>query len=496
MIGPHNNATKKGWSRIGRRPVESGPVIRNLRCTLGPRMVFLFVIWATLSCAGCSSWLPEMDRFGAVDSPDHNRSLNGLGVHRKMWERAGAKCLTPQKLSPRLDDMDVIVLVGQTFAPPGKQARQWCEEWLAESKGRTVVYFGRDFNAERYYRLRTLDDLPEEDQLRGREQLAKVDAHELVRRIQELSESTFCGWFFLDLQDSERDVTRFKGPWSEGLQQAHGSWPINIVLKPPRAKNWSGRKPSWLTAPSNGLKPVNSVQADTEESLVVRSTWEPDELTNEEWDEAVDKAARAQILLAAADGTPLIFALTDAKFPGSQILVVANGAPLLNASLVDELHQRVGERIIEHCLPAKRVALLAYDAQGLLISKSTEVDARGIGLEMFTIWPISAITISATLLGVIICAVLAPILGRPQSLRSPSVTDFGMHVEAVGQMLFRTRDVVYATRVIRDYFLKVRGESPPDWLDTSLVETAPAPTNATSGHNESKQQHPQSPTSS
>ncbi len=80
-----------------------------------------------LGLSGCSSWLPELVPFGSVNAPDQFRSINGLGVHRRMWESAGVKVLTPLKLSPRLDTVDTIVLVGQSFSPPGRAARDWLE---------------------------------------------------------------------------------------------------------------------------------------------------------------------------------------------------------------------------------------------------------------------------------------------------------------------------------------------------------------------------------
>ncbi|MEZ6081329.1 MAG: hypothetical protein R3C56_38350 [Pirellulaceae bacterium] len=65
----------------------------------------------------------------------------------------------------------------------------------------------------------------------------------------------------------------------------------------------------------------------------------------------------------------------------------------------------------------------------------------------------------AALLGIIALAAWWPILGRPQTLASCSVSDFGLHVEAIGSLMMETRDSTYATQAIQEYFRKVRGEA-------------------------------------
>jgi len=419
---------------------------------------------------GCSSWLPEMVPYGAVTVPDVNRSLNGLGLHREMWEVTGARCLTPQKLSPKLQTVDVIVLIGQTFEPPGAAARSWLEDWLASQAGRTVIYFGRDFNAELDYRRKTLTRLPVEDQPRGAEILALREAEEFNQRLRQVSEPTFCDWFFLDTRRIAVEYHSFQGAWVEqepGLNDLAGNWSVRMALQPPDARQWPSNYPSWLTKPqtNNPLLPVRSAPLGDDEAQT-RSRWEPEEFAStDQWDAAVQGAATSEILLAGDDGLPLIFRLSSERYPDSQILIVANGAPLLNGSLVLPLQQRLGELLIDSALPAKRVALLAYDETGLMISHVAETDNRAAGLEMLTVWPLSGITMPAALLGIIACAALLPILGRPRKAATRSVSDFGLHIEALGRMLYEARDLPHARSAIANYYRQVRGEPPPQWLE-------------------------------
>lgn len=430
-----------------------------------------------MGMAGCARVLPELEPYGAVKGVDANRSENGLGVYRKMWETAGAKCLFPQKLSPKLDSFDVIVLVGNSYSPPGKKARAWLEDWLRQEDGRTIIYFGRDFNADLYYRERTVDGLPEEEISRAELALANVQVSEMNERLRQLPESTFCRWFFLDTSLERKDYSHFQGPWADDLSAKPGTWPVGVTLQEPD-RSYQSRKPSWLTNKTkNALKPASQfVPAEKSgDAAVQRSRWFAGELDSDQaWDKEFEDLWKSEILLASDDGRPLVFRLSDSKrLRRSQILIVANGAPLLNASLVDPLHRTIGSKLIEQCLPAERVALLSYGEQGLLISSAAETDLRVVGLEVLTVWPLSAITMPAALLGIVICAALLPILGRAQPLPKRSVTDFGLHVEALGRMLLDSGDVDYAKGVIDEYFRKVRGESPPTWLE-SVAGAAPS----------------------
>lgn len=427
-----------------------------------------------LAVSGCGGWLSDDLSYGAVTSPDANRSLNGLGLHRRLWEAAGAKCLTPQRLSPKLNNVDVIVLVGQSLEPPGIKARHWLANWLASDTGRTVVYFGRDFNADIFYRQQTLARLSNTDHRRGEELIAIRQADELRSRLQQLPEPIFCDWFYTDVHRSHRDYQKFEGLWTDAgdnLDSQLGGWPVGMALHPPDSQFWKRKllqqpQTSMSTSLSTGLRAA-ATRGSTEPSMR-SSRWSLDEFGSDDaWRSAIDDPLDSETLLAADDGTPLVFQLTSARLGDGQIIVVANGFPLLNGSLVTPLGAAIGEELIDVCQPAQRVALLAFDQRGLTISETAESDPRGAGLEMLTVWPLSALTMPAALLGIIACAAWWPIMGRPQTLAKRSVSDFGLHVEAIGNLMMETRDSAYATQAIQEYFRNVRGEAPPEWLISS-----------------------------
>ncbi len=432
-----------------------------------------------LVTSGCG-YVPWPEEFGEVTGPTSRRGINGMAAHRRMWESAGARVLTPLKLSPRLRKIDTIVLIGENYDPPGRIAREWLEEWLSEKEGRTVVYFGRDFNAETIYRSETINEVSAVDRERARTQLAAKQADAFLERVTQIPESTFCRWFYLETTSKPTVHTAFKGPWADQLAGLEGTWPVGLVLEPPEAQ-FKNRPPSWVaggTPPK--LSPVKSIlgNGSSDEDLgdkeIQRSIWRPDEIDDTEaWDSEWELAGQGEVLLAGQDNTPLVFRVTHESFEGSQILIAANGAPFLNGSIVKPLHQKISELVIRECMPAKRVAMIRYDQTGLLISNIDVAEEANFGMELMTVWPLSAITMHAALLGILAFAVLLPILGRPQKLRDRSVTNFGLHIEALGRMLSESRDLQFGLKSITEYFTKVRREAPPEWLNEMVATKQP-----------------------
>lgn len=437
----------------------------------------LAVVGCLSACMGCGRRGPSDNvEYAELRGIQSTTSLNGLGIHRRMWETTGAQVVTPLKLSPRLNSVDTLVLVGATYAPPGRLARQWLQDWLSEKEGRSVIYFGRDFDAETRYLQTTLDQVAADQKELARDQLARQRAKNFAAK-RWLTEDTFCGWFFLEVHHNIQLHRSFTGPWAEHLDGLAGSWPVGIQLIPPDPTTQKPRKPSWLATPSRSTlsrlsHPFWDANDDADDRrLVRRSHWQLDELSSDElWEEEFADCGSAETLLAAADGTPLIYRVEHADYSGSQLIVVVNGAPLLNGTMVEPLHRRIGELMIEACQPTKRVAMLRYDYIGILVSDLKVDDENNVGLAMLALWPLSGMAVQAALLGLILVVAILPILGRPQSLPKRSTADFGLHIEALGQMLHESRDFRFGLKAISDYFTRVRRESPPEWLARARVE--------------------------
>ena len=128
---------------------------------------------------------------------------------------------------------------------------------------------------------------------------------------------------------------------------------------------------------------------------------------------------------------------------------MANGSWLLNLPLVEPEHRKLAGRLIESCGPPNRVCFLESGPGGPAISHSDT--SLPLMLRAFTVWPVSAILMHLTLLGILFCFFAFPIFGRARKLPADSVSDFGRHVTAVGDLLEQRGDVAYARQRLEQY---------------------------------------------
>ena len=84
---------------------------------------------------------------------------------------------------------------------------------------------------------------------------------------------------------------------------------------------------------------------------------------------------------------------------------------------------------------------------------------------MLTIWPLNVITLHAVFLGMLVLLAVFPIFGRAKQLPVKSTREFGQHIEAVGGLLFKSKDRFYALATIAEYFRNVRKEPTSAWAN-------------------------------
>ena len=90
---------------------------------------------------------------------------------------------------------------------------------------------------------------------------------------------------------------------------------------------------------------------------------------------------------------------------------------------------------------------------------SNRIRKRPPGFEVFTVWPIGVVAMHFVILGITACFALLPIFGRPRQLAEESRSDFGKHVEALGELLAATADHQYAAGRVRDYHAHLRKDT-------------------------------------
>jgi hypothetical protein len=301
-----------------------------------------------------------------------------------------------------LDRTDCLILIGDTMHPPGLEARDWIEEWLSKKSGRKVIYFGRDFDAAEFYMRQTLPSQPAASRIRAGLDLAEIRAQRDDVLFEQMNSDHFCRWFYVRVGKPERVVEKFSGPWSEKLS-GHMQWPVRAFLDVPDPE-LRDEVPAWSAAPTNfspwrlpkrfrngraaPTAPRTPANKQNQNTTVFNSTWEPGEVNDKDkWDAEWDVAPDVEPLLVADDGTPLIMKLTSERYPGSQIITLANGAPLFNGMMVNEDLRKLCLRLANEIEENARVTYLPYGQDGIQVSFIPDIENEITGLSVLMTWP-------------------------------------------------------------------------------------------------------------
>ena len=110
----------------------------------------------------------------------------------------------------------------------------------------------------------------------------------------------------------------------------------------------------------------------------------------------------------------------------------------------------------------KKVVFLESGAGGPPVYDEEPGENYPTGFEALTVWPIGAVLLHFVVFGTVLLVSLMAIFGRPGELPRVPVSDFGHHIEALGDLLARTQNHRYAEGRLRDYQEKVKGESGGD----------------------------------
>lgn len=393
-------------------------------------------------------------RYGESVGFDGVSGLSGYGTLRKLFQSQGYRTFTARSLSRSLDSMQVVVWTPDTNTPPSKVARDFFDEWLKGGNGgKTLIYVGRDYNASGEYWKQMVEREPVG---------SKTDAfvEEMLVRLEDvkldLTEKVFARWFEVDPNQLGSEVNGLRGAWAEGIDVSNTHIWTRIQLQPLEKGSVDTGKDSAATATTS----TTNVDAGP---TYGRATWSPEELENIEYEEQL-LIPESEVLLSSDDGRTLVFRLTSERWPKSQIIVICNGAFLTNGGLVPKEHRKLAGRLVDVCGDNEKAAFLVSGRNGPYLNDSEDPSYDSKGLEMFTVWPINLIVIHLALLGIIYCFAVFPIFGRPSRLKEREKSDFGQHVEAVGNLLARTRSEDFARERISDYFKIVRKESKHPWI--------------------------------
>jgi hypothetical protein len=341
-------------------------------------------------------------RRGAAAAP----SVNGTAVLADMFKRSGHRVTTMGRLSPKVNDSDIVVWVPDNFEPPTKEQRQFLEDFLANGQKKTVVYVGRDYDAAVAYWDRIQPQVPERqaDEALRRRAEARA-AHESVRS--GMPTKAYARWFTARRDGQPRAVRTLSGEWSAGVDPAKAEIHLEGRLD----------------------QPVSADRAAADPEL-------PDEFED----------------LLSSDGDALATRIIDVDEWGedNQVIVLTNGSFVLNYPLINHEHRKLAMKLVEECGAPGRVVFIESGPDGPAVLEKEPAPAGG-PLELLKVWPLGPILMHLTLLGIIFCLARSPIFGRPKELPEAPVADFGKHVTALGELLARTKDQNYAQQRLAQY---------------------------------------------
>jgi hypothetical protein len=359
----------------------------------GFRVISLLGIMSLIGCAPQNIDREYGKRRGSHSGP----SVNGTAVLSELFQQAGYQVRTWRRLSPKLEQADVIVWIPDDFGLPTLEQREFLEGWLRGSGGRTLIYVGRDYEAGLAYWEFVRGVAPPSQAMEARRRLARVQSDYDSRRVaMPLGET--CDWFTLRGHGAGKRVRELTGRWSEGIDASRVGIEVGGYLEPP-----------------------DDPEIET--------------------------------LLASGD-KPLVFRQTTPE--GSRLISIVNGSFLLNLPLVNHEHRKLAGKLVSSCEPATKVVFLESGSGGPAILEKDSAANYSNGLEMFTVPPMGTILLHFALAGITFCFALFPIFGRPRELAVASTSDFGKHVSALGELLARTGDREYAINRLKYYNEHVR----------------------------------------
>jgi len=342
-----------------------------------------------------------INRVYGLRKGDSWASVNGTGVLGKMFEEAGHTVFSWRMLSPRLRQRaDAIVWFPDDFHPPNKDVCQWLEGWLTEKRNRTLVYVGRDFDAAVWYWDTILPHAPAEQE-REIQRLKWEAKGDFLSGLRNIPTSEECDWFTVRGDRPYRKVRSLEG------------------------------RPEWL----GGVDP-SQVEIELSHRLI--------------------PSRDAEVLLES-EGDMLVSA---ERFHESRLIVVANGSFLLNLPLVSHEHRKLAGQLIEEVGPPGQTVVFLESGPGGLHPRDADPTAGPpSGLEIFNEWPTNWILLHLAVVGILFCFSRYPIFGRPRELEPEGTSDFGRHIEALGELLQRSGDTAHAASRLAHYQQLTRPDS-------------------------------------
>lgn len=156
----------------------------------------------------------------------------------------------------------------------------------------------------------------------------------------------------------------------------------------------------------------------------------------------LEPSDEATILWSSGDD-PL---LTIEKTPFGNIIVAGSATPFLNGGLVDPGNRQLAGEL-SNLIPSSDRVAVATSSEWVDL---TESDSPSV-LTFIKVHPNGWVFGQGIAALLMFCWCQYPIFGRPKQTVSVESARFGRHVDALGKLLWRTKDVEYARQRIHDW---------------------------------------------
>ncbi len=362
----------------------------------GILIVLFFAVMFVLGCEQSNSLNTE---YGTILGPRGSDSLNGTKYFSELFEAQGATVNRSSVIDPKLDQYNTLVWFPDDDSPPSDVAVLRLNEWLESGYRRTLIYVaGGNRTTEDYLRAA----------------IEKVSADQKEEYLRRISEE-----MIRDQKFRARDRQTFLKPiecdhWYEVTERRVG-----------KKKAVSGKLlPSGKTYPDMELDFAYEVQPLKE--------WDP------------------EVLLQAADEA-FVYKLSNraARENQSELILVSQGAILLNYSLVDEDKQALASALVRRCETSRGVLFLESGSDGIEVRES--VVSNHSSWSWIAQPPLCYIVPHVLFLGVLFCFAYFPIFGRPKRVKLRNTSTFRSHINATAELLSRSNQPNRAVNTIRDY---------------------------------------------
>ncbi|MBA63464.1 MAG: hypothetical protein CMJ76_13995 [Planctomycetaceae bacterium] len=360
--------------------------------------------------------------YGQGNQSEGRYSINGTGVLAQMFEDRGHSVFYSRILGRPTRKADVIVWAPDNFHVPSDSEVAAIEKWLKEKWGRTFIFIGRDYDATMDYWINVAKGASPDELAMLTLKLADVWGAHQVKRMA-IIDNEDCGWFKIQADSTVRTIrsARSTSPtdWMDGVA-------------PGRLKM---RLQSYFVESDRG-KNANSSRYEYDPQLFY-------------------------------ENIPLITRIQSrTKFYRGQIFVIANGSFLLNVPLVHKEHRKLASKLIEQVGRDRTICFLESefdDWEDVPVLENASSAARPPSIvTILQTWPFGIILIHIIVIGIIYCFYRFPIFGRPKTKyelnsvvddmnENQSVSNFGRHVRALGDLLKRSGNTVFANHCLQMY---------------------------------------------